>query len=283
MSAPPDSGTSGGGVAAGGGPREGDEPPMRHVIVHYHHFKNAGTSIDVALKENLGSGWRSIEGRDGPPDLAALIAQDPQVAAISSHTALLPLPRVPHVAIWPIFFLRHPLERILSVYDFEKKQGSVTESSRFAGARSMSDYVRWRLERINDRAIRDFHVYRLSRGAGLRGGVPRTQELEAAQQLLAGLGFFGIVSRFEQSIGWLGNWLAQPFPHISLRAVRANVTNADRATIEERVALLRERLGEELFAELLAANEADLQLYDYALQLFSSRAVAAPGADASAQ
>src|SRR3954453_1717672 len=35
----------------------------RSVLVHYHIFKNAGSSVDFALVRSFGSGWASFEGR----------------------------------------------------------------------------------------------------------------------------------------------------------------------------------------------------------------------------
>ena len=37
---------------------------MRHVIVHYHIFKNAGSTVDSVLKNNFGDRCGSIEGRN---------------------------------------------------------------------------------------------------------------------------------------------------------------------------------------------------------------------------
>ena len=35
---------------------------MRNVVIHYHIFKNAGSSIDKILIDNYGSAWAPLEG-----------------------------------------------------------------------------------------------------------------------------------------------------------------------------------------------------------------------------
>ena len=45
-------------------------------------------------------------------------------------------------------------------------------------------------------------------------------------------------------------------------AVRANVTAARRDNLNERLEDIRRELGEECFALVMAANEADVELYE---------------------
>ena len=61
----------------------------RNVIVHYHLFKNAGSSIDHLLKFNFGDKWMaydsdSASGIISTKGLEKLIADNPEVDAFSS-------------------------------------------------------------------------------------------------------------------------------------------------------------------------------------------------------
>jgi len=258
---------------------------MRNVICHYHFFKNAGTSVDKILQANFGAAWRSYEGDGKRPDLSSYIADDPRILAVSSHTASLPVPEIEGVAIWPIFFLRHPIERFLSVYEFERTQGATTEGAKVASSKSIQGYLRWRLSRPTDRAICDFHVYRLSRACAFRGKPSRAEELHSAKNFLGAAGFFGIVERFRESLDWLEAWLRQPFPTVKLQLVHANVTNRQGASVGDRLKVLQDRLGDDLFERLNNGNQADMKLYEYATELFSRRMIslrAALGAAAAA-
>jgi hypothetical protein len=245
--------------------------PTRNVIVHYHFFKNAGTSIDEMLRENFGAVWRSYEEGAKPTELSQYIIQDPDITVVSSHKALFPVPEIEGVAIWPIFYLRHPIDRFLSIYEFERNQRALTDGAKIASTNSISEYLRWRMARSTDRTVCDFHVYRLSRGGAFRGRPTRSEELEEAKSFLDRAGFFGIVEHFEKSVDWLQRWLSPEFPTLKLRPVHANVTNVERASTEERIGLLKSRVGDQLFEDLLAANRADMELYSYASKLFAER------------
>src|ERR1700685_3201826 len=200
---------------------------MRNVVVHYHFFKNAGTSIDKMLQESFTTGWRSIEKDNDYTtgfDLSQYIVENAGISAISSHTALFPVPDIAGTVVWPIFFLRHPIARILSVYDFERKQGDLTDGSRVAGSKSLGEYLSWRLSRHGDRTISDFHVFRLSRGTASKVRVTKQEELDEAKSILDRSAFFGIVERFDQSIFNLERWLSTAFPNIRLQSVHKNIT-----------------------------------------------------------
>ena len=72
---------------------------IRNVIVHYHLFKNAGSSIEHLLKFNLGDQWLaydsdSANGIIPSTDLEKLITDNPDKVAFSSHQIIPPLPQI---------------------------------------------------------------------------------------------------------------------------------------------------------------------------------------------
>ena len=87
-------------------------PGRRPIIIHYHLFKNAGTSVDAILQRNFGARWTSREypPRSTPDAARSFLAANPHIAALSSHTLPLPPPDIPDAEILPILFIRHPLE-----------------------------------------------------------------------------------------------------------------------------------------------------------------------------
>src|SRR5215472_14641285 len=92
----------------------------RQILVHYHIFKNAGTSIDAMLRASFRSRWEKFDPdlpvSDPSGMLAQFIAERPRVRAISSHTICPPLPAIEGTYLQPIFFLRHPIARVASAY-----------------------------------------------------------------------------------------------------------------------------------------------------------------------
>src|SRR5688572_13631090 len=101
---------------------------MRTVVVHYHTFKNAGTSLDRLLELNYGRRWGTLEGpvarrRLEPEALRAHLEAHPEIEALSSHTALMnPAVADADLQLFPLVLLRNPLDRIRSAYNFERKQ-----------------------------------------------------------------------------------------------------------------------------------------------------------------
>ena len=102
----------------------------RSVIVHYHTFKNSGTSFDELLTANYQDAHLCF---DGPfpytlfnqQELLKVIRRNPNKIAFSSHSIRLPVPTdLEHNAIAALF-VRHPILRIRSVYGFEMRSAEV--------------------------------------------------------------------------------------------------------------------------------------------------------------
>lgn len=236
----------------------------RHIILHYHLFKNAGTSLDHILKENFKEGWHEHEG-PGPgwraEDVTEYLIQHPEIVVLSSHTALLPPPELPNTTVYPVIFIRHPIDRIRSIYEFERKQTADTEGARMAKQTDMAGYIKWRLGRKGDRSIRNFQAYRLAFAVPESMDGRKLSEDERAMKALETLPFIGVVEKFDESLARLQDWLKPVFPHIEFKPTKANVTQSREMTLEERAAQLETEIGSSAFQDLVQANALDLKLY----------------------
>lgn len=70
----------------------------RSVLIHYHIFKNAGTSVDECLRESFRELWGIYEGPhahaiQSSVQLGAHLAANPHLAAVSSHLSRRPAQR----------------------------------------------------------------------------------------------------------------------------------------------------------------------------------------------
>ncbi|WP_273501534.1 sulfotransferase family 2 domain-containing protein [Paracoccus sphaerophysae] len=98
---------------------------MRTVIVHYHIYKNAGTSFDHVLQHNFGD---RVELFDGPypfftidqEQLDRIIQRRPAAVAFSSHQVILPAPSSLDYRTLSAIFVRNPFLRIASIYRFKR-------------------------------------------------------------------------------------------------------------------------------------------------------------------
>lgn len=235
----------------------------RKVLVHYHLFKNAGTSVDAILRRNFGARWINTEFP--PPGQAnhqeairRLILDNPNLAAVSSHTLMPPAPEIDGVEIFPILFVRHPLDRLKSAYEFERKQEAMTAGSKLAKSLDFAGYIRARLAIKGDRSCRDFHAHRLAMAVPTAEGTERERALMALDRLP----FVGLVDQFDASMAVLEQRVRAMFPEFRAFEAWENVTKSRERSLEERVAAIREELGEECFALVMEANEGDLAVYE---------------------
>jgi hypothetical protein len=241
----------------------------RTVLIHYHLFKNAGTSLDEALKRAFPGGWTDYERQHRilGPELAELIAARPEVRAISSHNAWLPPPEMVGVRLIPIVFVRHPLDRVRSVYDFERSQQADTPSARVARTHDIGGYVDWRLTYLDgtDRTIRDFQTMRLApAGHG-------TDDLERAIDATERLAFVGLVETYGRSLRALREAIAPWIAIGRLRELHSNATPGRNERLSARLARLRRDLGDELYERLAAANSCDLELWERLRRRYADR------------
>jgi hypothetical protein len=239
----------------------------RPVVVHYHLFKNAGSSIDSALKDNFGATWAERESnhRMRPAELASFLIDNPWICAFSSHTATLPVPPIEGIEILPIVMLRHPVDRIRSVYEFERKQKVDGIGPNTAKGMTMDAFVAWRLERFSemrDRSFVNFQVERMALGSS------EGTELERAMGTVAGLPFVGVVEAYEQSLERLEDHIQTLFPKVRLKAYRRNTSAPAKDTLEDRLRTFREQLGGDLYEKLMHANADDMVLWESACQRY---------------
>lgn len=236
---------------------------MRTVILHYHLFKNAGTSLDAAFKENFkGDEWVTKEFPAQPnknrEQVRQWIIDNPQAKCFSSHTAVLPAPEIEGVKVIPVIFVRHPIDRIASAYSFEKKQGGDTFGAVLARNTDLSGYIETRLSLSYDRQCRNFHVDRLSTMFPPNTGT----ELERAVRAIEELPFVGIVERFSESLIKLESLLAEcGFVNISLKAKEENVSRKVNSDIEEKINIIESTVDNDIYNKLIVSNQDDMSIY----------------------
>ncbi|MEM7259062.1 MAG: sulfotransferase family 2 domain-containing protein [Pseudomonadota bacterium] len=239
----------------------------RSVIVHYHIFKNAGTSVDHLLRKNFGERWGSFDG-DSPGhiittnELEAVIESSPDQVAFSSHQIVPPLPQV-DADIYPIVFLRDPIDRIKSAYLFEwKKQLRLEEPKG-----TLKEFVEQKFQYVRKSSVEEFQTIRLSNseaGAFHQRDISDEDMLGAACDFLSSLEFVGIVDQFDRSMQLLTNYLSQAFADFEYTPVKANVLQDITVDQSEKRQRIREEIGDELFEMIVERNQLDEQLYQHA-------------------
>ena len=235
----------------------------RFVILHYHLFKNAGTSVDSVLKRNFGALWRDIEflppgQEDHAQAIHRFIAQYKDLVAVSSHTLFCPPPVLADTEVLPVIFVRQPLKRLRSAYDFERKQAADTTGAKLAKETDFAGYLRTRLTATGDRSCRNFQTYRLGRLLPDDGCPERDRAFAALDQLP----FVGLVEDFRQSMRKLKELVQPHVPSFQDFEAWENTTSGQKhGDASARPPSLQEELGDETYAMVMDANRDDIALY----------------------
>lgn len=245
----------------------------RPIIFHYHLFKNAGSSVDAILAENFPGRWvtREFVGL-GPKAMHAAVAawidEERDAVAFSSHTASLATASTPGVHLFPVVFLRNPIDRIASAYAFERDQPGDRFGAVLARHTSLAGYVEVRLSLVHDRQCRNYQAHRLAEY------VPEQvhDEAEAAHRAIDRLPFIGVVEAFDQSLARLQALLGGTFPGFTARPVARNVTSDPSEALDSRLRRIQAQLGTDLFDRL-----AELNALDTAIHCRVRDSAAAPG------
>jgi hypothetical protein len=240
----------------------------RKVIVHYHIFKNAGTSVDRMLKESLGERWVSWDtpnpgGKISPAEMEAFLLERPQLLAVSSHQVVPPLPDR-ELKVFPIVFLRHPVDRAYSAWLFEwgKQAGLEKPKGTF------DEYVKEKLAQRRKSAIEEFQTLHLAnRGYEGRAPAPKLDDealLDNAKSFVLSLPFVGMVEDYAASLARMQAAFAPHFPQLSFSVHRANAMREEGLSLGAKLREIRAATPPGVYNALVARNQLDLRLYEFA-------------------
>lgn len=238
---------------------------MRYVITHGHIFKNAGTTFDYALEKAFGKDF--CDHRDdkdmrqgGAKYLKQFILDNPNLKAISSHHLCNPLPESDEFKCIPVYFVRNPIDRVLSVYNFERKQKQGSKGAEMASKLSLEEYVRWRMTPEAPKVIFDYQTAYIGRTRNLRPQEAVSTEIfqRALDIVVNDRALIGTVERFDESFDHIAQQLSRYFPDVEFSYERKNVTN--KSSTEDKFRQAVDQLRPVL-SEVVGGNAFDMALY----------------------
>jgi hypothetical protein len=275
---------AGGRSGGGSGGQSGDQSAVscvRFVILHYHIFKNAGSTMEDILDHSFGDQFGRLEtGVDGGlianPDLVQFLDARPRLCAFSSHQIRYPLPVAPGYLFFDICFLRDPIDRLRSFYDYFRQRPNPTDPmSDLANGSSLGDFV---VGMIRDHSlfIRNNQVNFLACGGD--SDEPDEHDLDLAIRRMMATSFLGVVDCFEESVAAGAAALRPAFPALDCVRPAVNVSRGMQGSVADRIAELRDACGPKVFSELLRITELDRRLVDLAREeVLRRRGDANPG------
>ncbi|HXP86906.1 MAG TPA: hypothetical protein VN841_19410 [Bryobacteraceae bacterium] len=189
--------------------------------------------------------------------------RNPALQAVSSHQIRYPLPAAPGILFFDVCFLRDPLDRIRSTYDyFRIKPVEGDEVSGLANSLSLGEF----LERLVDQhpwRLNDAQVNILA-GRGLDDDPADRADLERAIAVMLATPFLGVVDRFRESLTAGRHFLRPVFPRFNFEQPAANVSRGMSSTLEERIAQMQSACKESVWNEVMRLNALDRELVDRA-------------------
>jgi hypothetical protein len=148
-----------------------------------------------------------------------------------------------------------------SAYKFERKHKKILNYGiELAKKYDFASYLNHRLDRLNDRACRNFQTYRFS----FLNSDSNLTELENALIGLNSLPLVGIVENFDLSMKFFRDAIAKYFPSFHSESVRKNITSNQSFSLEKKLDSIKSSLDRTTYERLLESNHDDLQLYEAA-------------------
>jgi len=240
----------------------------RFVIVHYHIFKNGGSTIEAILEREFGHRFATLHDTRASATLngrhvVSFLRRHPHVSAISSHHLRYPKPSIPHTIVFDCCFLRHPLERLDSVYHYLRTIAPADAASERARRLSAREFLR-QLANESPHMVNDVQVTQLA-CAGAFTRPAHAEDLERASAILSDMAIPGLVEMFDESLVAAEYFLQPAFPGVRLECVAKNVSRPAGLGVSNAVGDGQQRLAEawggDLYEDLLRLNQLDLELF----------------------
>ena len=246
------------------------------LLIHYHIFKNAGTSFKWSIIDALGEkafasyDSSSPQGFISRRDLTSFAVRHPEITVLSSHQAAPPAPAIYGREVFSSILIRDPIARIRSMYAFECRQKASSRGAIMAKQLNFKRYVQWRLEETPS-VLCNYQVYFCSRKPNDDIFLPGPERVEQAIANFDNISIVGTVARYEEWLALTQKVLSTALPQLTLDVKRRNTTEANEPSEEQILGQLITDLGEATAEYLLENNKLDMCLHQIADALLTRR------------
>ena len=253
-------------------------------------FKNGGSTIEAILEREFRGRYATVHGSHtssslDEDDIASFISTHQNVTALSSHHLRYPLPSIRRTMLFDCCFLRHPLDRLQSIYNYLRTeppelgaQDPVLVLSQQVGAREFM----MRLIDESPHFISNAQTLLIANGGAFTRPMDDA-DLARAIETMRQMAVPGLVKLFDESLVAAEHFLGPAFPRLRLHYVAQNVTRPSTRSFDQRLEELRVLWGSDVYQELIRLNRLDLELCGYAENEIRRRFALVPNPEARLQ
>jgi len=239
---------------------------LKHpVIIHFHIFKNAGMTIEWVLEKNFTKNFaREAYGINFdkiiPMELVVdYLKKNPNVKCFSSHNIRFPIPKENFIDFIPILFIRHPIDKAFSTFNFTRLQLEKGHGRLETKNMTLEEYFQWHIK-SNDRLVLDSQLQLLS-DKTLK---TLPERVSSALENIKNCAILGVVDRFDESMVVAEEFLKNYFKDIDLSYVIQNISKDRTGNLSQRLETAKEQISNELMNELTKKNNNDIKIYEFA-------------------
>lgn len=238
----------------------------RFVIVHYHLFKNAGTTLNELLERNFSGQLAYLDGDHATSslaerDLLQFLDANPHVLAVSSHHLRPASPAEENFVFFDVLSVRNPLDRLRSMYDFYHRSADGDDSLiAYAKERDIAGFFELLLDRcphlVNNAQVNYFA------NAGRYMRPPGGKDLEKAVDIIVRSAVPIVTELFDYCAVSAEYFLKPAFGSLDFSYTPENVSGDRLLRLSDRMKALRRSCGSALYQELLRSNDLDFKLLE---------------------
>ena len=245
---------------------------MKDYLVHYHIYKNAGSTIDNAIKKSLGKNslleldkharYKTNEIYDEKL-INSAIEEGADCIAFSSHRMTPTVHRSKRHNFIPIVNLRHPLLRAGSVYRYERKRKDEKPGKEFAKELDFPDWLNWSLNQTGYIESRNYQTTLMSIPDVNKGETATSiADIDLAKNRLDEMPVVGIVEYFDDTCRMLEAYIGNTFPQFRIGKSHDNRTK-EVSNWKEELKSLQSSIPRETLIQFEEKNALDYEMFWY--------------------
>jgi hypothetical protein len=256
---------------------------VRHIVLHYHLFKNGGHVIEAVLDKTFGDRLAHLRGNSHDSvvtnaDWLSFLRNHAEVQAVSSYHFRPPRPETDDFVFFDILFIRQPLDRICVMFDSFNRAGNSSDPLvNIAQKNSLGGFSQ-RLMADYPHMIDNVQVNYLANG-GRYIRPPNDSDLRRALRVVEQAAVPGVTHLFALALSTAEYYMRPAFGDLDLSYVTLNPCPSPEPW-RSRVDHLREVCGPATYEKLVEMNKLDLQLVEFSQEEVRRRSRLVPNHEA---